>query len=247
MPTAIDFSRLGMINDMHQLDVISHNLANANTPGYKRNISVTRGFDQMLSGEIAPLAGLLQTVQGQSVPQMGSAIDFSPGAFHYTGNPLDVAIEGDAFFEMQGDQKVYYSRRGEFSIDSSGRLTNGKGAVVSGEEGEILLQGGEVAIDRDGTVHEDGNYVGRLKLVRFTSTATLEKRGGGMMVAANGQMAEPATDYGVRQGYRESSNVKEIDEMVRMISTLRHFETTSRVIKGYDEMVGTAISTIAEF
>lgn len=247
MTTAIGLSALGMINDMRQLDIISNNLANANTPGFKRDMAVTRGFDQLLSKESAPLASLLQVGQSQMEPTVERAVDFSPGALHYTGNPLDMAIEGDAYFELQGRQGVRYSRQGSFSIDAGGRLSHGNGLVVSGEEGEILLHGGEITLERDGRLYEDGDYAGQLKLVRFASPSALIKSGGGTMSAPSGQMAQPASDVGVRQGYQESSNVGVMEEMVRMISTMRHFETASRVIKGYDEMVGTAISTIAEF
>lgn len=245
MPTAISLSELSMFNDMRKLDIISHNLANANTSGYKRDMTVS-GFDQLLSQETEPFAGFRMD-KSQMVPEIECVIDFSPGALHYTGNALDLAIEGDAYFELQGNQGVRYSRQGSFSIDASGRLSNGNGLVVSGEEGEILLHGGEISIERDGMLYEDGDYVGQLKLVRFSVPSALSKNGGGMLSAPSAQMAEAAIDVGVRQGYKEASNVSVMDEMVSMISTLRHFETTSRVIKGYDEMVGTAISTIAEF
>jgi len=228
------------------LDIISHNLANAGTSGYKRDIPVA-GFEQLLSGEIGSIANQLKAAQNPLVPGVARIVDFSPGALHFTGNPLDVAIEGDAYFELRGAQGVRFGRQGAFSLDAEGRLIDANGLIVSGEEGELLLHGGEVTIDQQGKVLEDGDYVGQLKLVRFASPDGLVKTGGGTLKAADGLSAEPVEDVSVRQGYQEASNVQVLDEMTRMMTTLRHFETTSRVIKGYDEMIGTAISTIAEF
>ncbi len=246
MPTAIGLSAVGMSNDLKQLDIISHNLANAKTPGYKRDISVTAGFDQLMSGAMSAV-DMPQSARNLLVPGVERVIDFSPGALHFTGNPLDVAIEGDAYFELQGAEGTRFGRHGAFSVDASGRLTDANGLVVSTEEGELLLHGGDVTIDSDGKVSENGDYAGQLKLVRFSSSEGLSKAGGGTMKAAVGTNAEPAVDVEVRQGYQETSNVRSLDEMSRMMTTLRHFETTARVIKGYDEMIGTAISTIAEF
>jgi flagellar basal-body rod protein FlgF len=247
MPTAWEISALGMVNDLSQLNTISHNLANANTAGFKREIVVTQSFDRLLGGETPPLAGISQDTQAKLVPEIARKVDFSPGALQYTGNPLDVAIEGEAYFEMQRNQEVRYCRKGSFSIDASGRLSYGDGFVVSGLEGEILLLGGDATIDGQGKVYENDEYAGQLKLVRFSDPAGLVKTKGGMMTTQEGMAAEPASEYGVRQGYLEASNVRVADEMLSMMSVLRHFETTARVIKGYDEMLGTAISTIAEF
>jgi flagellar basal-body rod protein FlgF len=247
MTTAIELSALSMINDQQQLDIISNNLANADTPGFKRDVVLTHAFDQLLDRKTDSPSAQRAVGGNPLVPKIVRNTDLSPGALQYTGNPLDVAIEGDGYFELTGNQGVSYSRRGTFSIDGSGRLVDGNGLAVNGEGGEILLRGGEVTIGRDGTVKEDGEYAGRLKLVQFADSSALVKDGGGLLKAPAGSLAEPATDCGLRQGYREASNVKGADEMIGMLSVQRHFETAARVIKGYDEMVGTAISTIAVF
>lgn len=245
MPNAMKISELGMLNDLRRLEIVSHNLANANTPGFKRDVGVTQGFEKHLDGELTLGAGFLPTTANQLVPQIERTVDFSPGVQHFTGNALDLALEGDAFFELTGAQGGLFCRSGSFTIDSSGRLSNAHGLIVSGQEGEILLGGGEIIIDREGKIYEDGEYVGQLKLVSFADTTGLIKGVEGL-IAPKGMVAEPATNFGVRQGYQETSNVRVADEMLRMMETQRHFESTSRVIRGYDEMLSTAISTIAE-
>lgn len=248
MSNAMGISALGLINDMLQMDVISHNLANANTAGYKRQMTLVRSFDAELSQATGlSAANGFQSQANELVPNVRHVVDPSPGALNFTGNPLDVAIEGDAFFELADSAGVRYSRHGAFMVDRAGRLVNGEGLTVRGEEGEILLHGGEVTIDPQGKVHEDGDYAGQLKLVKFRDPTSLIRDGGGMWRAPTGMTAESAEHTGVRQGYVEASNVKAMEEMVRMITVLRHFETSANVIKGYDEMLGTAISTIAEF
>lgn len=248
MTNAVVASELSLMNDMLHLDIISHNLANANTAGYKRDIVVTNNFDAVLNEAISISAtDICPSRQADPVPRVHRITDSSSGALNFTGNPLDMAIEGGAFFELMDSGKVRYSRQGAFTMDAAGRLVNSSGLVVSGEEGEILLHGGEVTIDRQGNVHEDGEYVGRLKLMTFKDLSALTKVGSGMWAAPAGAMGHTADDAQVRQGYVESSNVKTMEEMVRMVTTLRHFEATANVIKGYDEMMKTAISTIAEF
>ena len=247
MTTAIEISELGMINAMRQLDVVSNNLANASTTGFKRDLAVTRSFEQFLS----QLENTTERQSGfsnqQLVPEMTLQVDHSPGALQRTNNPLDFAIEGNGYFELLGKEGARYTRTGAFSVAVDGRLVNSQGLFANGVEGEILLQGGEVTVDRDGTVRENGEYAGQLKLVTFANPELLTKVGHGLWENGGGQAANPATSGGVRQAYREASNVKPMEEMVNMMTTMRQFESMSHVVKGYDEMMNTAISTIAEF
>lgn len=248
MPSAIGICEVSLLNDMLHLDIISNNLANANVNGYKRDMAVTRSFDALFADTLQ-LSGvnLQASRQTDAIPQVHRITDTSSGALKFTGNPLDIAIEGDAYLELTDGGSVRYSRQGSFKTDAAGRLVHSTGFAVSGEAGDILLRGGEVSIDREGSVSEDGEVVGQLKMVQFKASEALVKIGRGMWEAPVGVKSEPAEDVNVRQGYVESSNVDPMQEVVRMISTMRHFETTANVIKGYDEMMNTAISSIAEF
>ena len=247
MTTAIELSEIGMINDMRLLDVISHNLANASTPGFKRDMAVTLGFENLLSAQMSASLSGFAAGGRQLAPAMQLLVDHSRGTLQQTGNPLDLAIEGDAFFEILTEVGTRYSRAGGFAIDGAGRMVDSHGFAVAGIEGDILLSGGDVTVDRDGSVLENGEYAGQLKLVAFDDPSLLVKEGRGLLRASEGAAARVVEDSGVRQGYREASNVQVMQEMVQLMTTLRHFETTSRVLKGYDDMVDTAISTIAEF
>ena len=247
MPTAVELSEIGMINDMRLLETISHNLANANTPGYKRDIAVTLEFENLLSTQSSTHLSSIAAAERQAAPAVQLLVDHAAGALQQTGNPLDLAIEGDAFFEVLTEFGARYSRLGAFAIDGAGRLVDSHGFTVAGVEGDILLSGGDVTIDRGGSVFENGEYAGQLKLVAFEDPSLLAKEGRRLLRASDEAIVRVDDDSSVRQGYREASNVEVMQEMVRLVTTLRHFETTSRVLKGYDDMVDTAISTIAEF
>ena len=247
MPTAIELSEIGMINDMKLLDAISHNLANANTPGYKRDIAMTVGFDNILANEMDGMASDVVSGARHAAPSLRFLVDHASGALTQTGNPMDLAIDGAGYFEIVTDSGVRYSRSGNFLIDNAGKLVDSQGFGVAGLEGEILLSGGDITIERDGSVLENGEYAGQLKLVAFEDPSMLIKEGQGLLRPSDAARQMPDDDSGVRQGYREASNVQVMHEMVQLMTTIRHFETTSRVVKGYDSMIATAISTIAEF
>lgn len=246
MTDAVIFSELGMINDMRQLEIISQNLANANTNGYKRDLPVNGAsaaqFDTLLAGFTDGVR-----LERELVPQLERRVDPSQGTLKFTGNPLDVAIEGDGFFELTTAAGTRYTRRGAFMMDVNGRLVTPDGHIVNGLGGDIRLPNSTPRIDAQGRIWDGENMVAQLKVARFDEAAPLLRVDGGLYAFAGRGETAMAPTGGVRQGHLEASNVNVMDEMVRMITTTRHFETTQKVITGYDEMIGEAISTIAEF
>jgi flagellar basal-body rod protein FlgF len=244
MTDAVALSELGMINDLKLLDMISQNLANANTNGYKRSLPIADISVTQFESVLADFAAGVR----QQVPIIADHVDGSQGALKFTGNPLDLAIEGAGFFELETSDGVRYTRRGAFALDVNGRLATADGHIVNGLNGEIRLSGtAEPKIDAQGRIWEGENMTAQLKLVRFEDATPLQRVNGGLYVFNGKAASEMSVTGGVRQGHLEASNVTVMDEMVRMITTTRHFETTQKVITGYDEMIGEAISTIAEF
>lgn len=236
-------AEVAMLNDMRQLDLISNNLANANTAGFKGDL-VVQGFAGQLdqaNSELVSNSGAMNHLQAEVLT------DFAQGALKKTGNPLDVAVEGAGFFQLMTPEGLNYTRGGSFSVDSQGRLVGGDGDPVLGVDGEILLGNGDVAIGRDGSITEDGEHVGQLSIVEFSDSASLKKVGSGGYMAPDGLMAQHGNSSSVRQGFVEASNVNVMGEMVSMMSMMRHFEMTANVLKGYDEIMNSAISSIAEF
>ncbi|MCP4469647.1 MAG: flagellar hook basal-body protein [Gammaproteobacteria bacterium] len=246
MTDVFTISELSMLNDMRQLDIISHNLANVTTQAYKRDIPVMRSFAEQLQGDMS-LLDITVANTGYTVPAISTSTAYTQGAFTRTGNALDVAIEGDAFFEFNTGKGMVYSRQGSFQLDAAGRLVSSDGHSVNGFGGQIRLGSDNPRIDRDGIIWDGEDAVEQLKLVRFRDPTSLIKVGNGDYQLGEGSRAEILQNPSLRQGFVEASNVEVMREMVHLMTTVRHFGAIQSVIRGYDEILGTAIETIAEF
>jgi flagellar basal-body rod protein FlgG len=229
-----------MINSMQHLAAIGHNLANADTPSFKRELAVTRPFS----------AYLLET-HNAGLQAGNSSItkvtDFSLGALRHTANPLDLAIEGDGYFVVETPQGRLYTRQGAFALDHSGHLVSAAGYPIVGEGGELRLTSDQPRIDKEGALWERGEMVGRLKIVRFSDSRQLERLGRGLYRSGSTQpLPQRDAQVGIRQGFIETSNVDAMSEMVDLITTMRQLEGSQKVIQGYNEMLNLAIQTIAD-
>jgi len=238
LPSALEIAARIMGDDLYRLNLVSQNLANATTAGYKRSVAVATPFSEHLQ------AGEKTFPVSSSV--LSAAIDPRQGALIQTGNALDLALESAGFFELAGAEGPVYSRQGAFHLDSGGRLVNQNGLAVMGVSGEILLNGGQPRIDGQGRVFEGDQLVAQLKVVRFANPAALAPLGAGLYRAG----AAGDTDLDalqVRQGFLEASNVASLNEMIAMIGLARRFESAQRVVQNYDGMLGTAIQKLGEF
>lgn len=242
MMDAMTATTAAMLNDVERLRVTSHNLANITTVGYKREISVTRPFLDQLND-----ARGTRAVAGKSQTMQTTSTDYSSGALKYTANPLDVAIEGSGFFVVATETGEAYTRQGNFQVDANGRLVTGGGHPVMGADGnEIHLKTVQPRIDRAGNVTENGDAVGRIRLVNVTDVRNLDRLGSGLFSAtAATEFAEPDASR-LRQGHLEAANVVSMNEMIKMIETVRHFETSQRLLRGYDNMLDRAINLLGE-
>lgn len=228
-----------MQNDMSRLDQVAMNLVNATTPGYKRQVVAPRPFVQAL-----------EDAQALAPPQV--LTDMRAGTVKSTGQPLDLALVGDGFFEVLTDSGPAYTRKGNFTVDARGRLVTAQGYPVMGKGGDIQLVGRTPVIDSMGQVSEsvDGaaqaTPVGQLKIVRFDNPQGLQRLGEGLVAAGDGMTVLADSQVQLRQGALENANVNSTREMVDLIQTMRHFETMHRVIQGYDDMIGSAVRKLAE-
>jgi flagellar basal body rod protein FlgG len=233
-----------MADDLYRLNVSSQNLANAGTAGYKREVVVARPFVELLRAGL-PAQGAAHLVP-VTLPALTSAFDTRPGPLNRTGNPFDVALDGEGFFELAGEGGPLYTRQGSLRLDAQGRLVSPAGWPVMGLGGELSLTGAQPRIDAQGRIHDGERLAGQLRIVRFAAPGALVPLGAGLYRAE--QPAEPAAPAGgVRQGFLESSNVVALPEMVRIIELTRRFEAAQRIVQGYDGMLGGAIRTLGEF
>lgn len=236
----------GALVQQLRLEVLSNNVANISTNGYKGDRSI---FQIPQETEPQTVETSIEGVQPLSpyAPPFATVIDFSQGAIRQTGNPLDVAISGSGFFSIQTPDGVQYTRQGNFTLDSNGVLITPDGNPVMGEGGEITLEEGTVEIDLQGAVYQDGDEVGRLQIADINNSETLKKAGNGRFVGSEettvGERPENTT---LSQGYLESANVNPVRAMTEMIETSRAFEAYQKVIQSADEATSKSINDVGK-
>jgi flagellar basal-body rod protein FlgG len=240
MERGLYIAAAGMIAEQIRQDAISNDLANASTNGYKPDIALQSSFQDML---------LQNDANGQQVgtlslgPRITRLVtDFTQGPLRNTGNPLDLALAGDGFFEVGTPAGVRYTRNGQLLTDAQGRLMTSTGLEVLGVNGKPISVGSTppsmIAIDPEGDVRASGKLVGTLAVVSLTGPA---KQGDTLYTGRAG--SRPA-GTSVQQGYLEGSGVDAARAMVDMIASLRAYESTQRVIHALDEALGKATTSV---
>ncbi|MEJ2660697.1 MAG: flagellar hook-basal body protein, partial [Desulfobacteraceae bacterium] len=171
--------------------------------------------------------------------------NFASGPLRKTGAPLDVAIAGEGFFEVQTPEGLQYTRNGGLSINAEGELSTTEGWPIMGQGGAIRIEGSRVEITEAGQVVVDGSEVGVLKVVDFNDRSGLKKTGNSLFKdeGANSGMVA-AEGYRIAQGRLESSNVDAIRTMTEIIETLRVFETYQKVIRSADEATAKTVNEV---
>lgn len=233
----------GNIAAMKRLDVISSNLANANTPGFKKDRML---FESMLAGNVSPPAVPQAATADPILQKENLFIDYSGGSITQSGNPLDLAIDGDGFFVVQTPQGRAYTRQGNFRLTADGTLVTTDGFPVLGEGGPLRIEGGLVEIDGKGALKVDGVEAGTISIVDFPKPYNLTKISGAQFVPAGAQAEPQAATGSVRQGHLEGSNVETITEMVQMIENSRYYDSCQRMIKGFDSMTAKAVNELGK-
>lgn len=236
-----------MISQRRRMDVVTSNLANATTPGYKEDTLLSRSFQDLLVQRIndpavvgaAPEVGPMNT--GIHVDMV--ATSFEQGVIEQTGRDLDLALEGPGFFTVQTPDGERYTRSGSFRVSAAGELETISGHRVLGENGPIPVSDASFSVDSSGTVRSDAG-VFQLRISGFDDLGVLRKDGSGLYSIYGG--GEPGTDMDtvVRQGALEQSNVDLAGQMVEMIEITRSHELNQRIVRMMDEKLGKSVSEI---
>lgn len=242
----------GAIAQERQLQVFANNLANVNTAGFKQD---EQAFRTVLGrASLAPSASLASGGLAQAIMTgpAGSAervfvqphalaTTFDAGRIRITGNPLDLAIDGNGFFEVKTPQGERYTRSGMFSLDNKRRLVSNLGYPVMGLKGEITIPPGTIQIDNEGAIQVDGKPVATLKVVEFAPEAMPQKHMEGLFA---GSGSKTAPHPRVQSGHIEESNVNALGEMVKMIQGMRSYESAQKLMQTLDRMTETAIQDV---
>jgi flagellar basal-body rod protein FlgF len=234
-----------------QLDVVANNIANVNTSGFKEDSSL---FEEYLMPGAHEDNFVGRDRRLSYVQDRGTYRDFSQGPTEQTGNPLDVAVAGNAFLVVQTAGGERYTRDGGLHMNNLGQLVTAAGDTVQGTSGPIVFQPADhdVSISPDGTItvvegtgRTDAQR-GKLRLVSFADAQKLLKEGSNLYSAGEGGAAQPDPKSQVQQGYLEKSNVSSVAEMSRMIQVTRTYTQISTLLQQESDLHKSAIEKLAD-
>lgn len=262
---AMSIAAVAMRDDSERVKVISHNLANVATPGYKRQIAAGSDFSTLLQtgaiqgadvqaraqtplASLADPANLSASVNPANLANAVHALDMRAGTLRSTGNPLDLALEGDGFFEIHGKEGSVWARQASLRIDPHGNVLTSQGQILSGVYGLALANGGPLQINADGEIRQGERVLGQLRLQRFEDSGRMQALGGGLFAQGEAKLAaNKEAPPLVRSGHLENANVNAAQEMVALSETVRHFEALQKAVQSYGEVYEQTLRKLGEF
>ena len=215
-------------------EMVAENLANVTTPGYRRQALMFTAFSPLGEADPSAAGDYLHDVRARQ-----SYTQFNSGGLQHTGNPLDLALSGNAFFVLDGPNGPLYTRNGVFEMNAQGQLQSKGGLRVRGQGGAITIpqqRTNTITISPQGAVYANGLQVGQLELAQFNNPQVLRRAGGSLFTGPASQ-PPPAGTVQVQQGYREGSNVQIVNEMVSMMLGMRYYEAAQRAMTSMSDSV----------
>jgi flagellar basal-body rod protein FlgF len=238
MIKALDSSRQAMQVQLRRHEVTANNLANVNTPGFKRELSMVTALEAPASGDAGPGA--------QSAPRellVEGRPNLAGGSLSATGNPLDVALAGEGFFQVQSPDGARLTRDGSFTLDPQGLLIHSSGYPVLVDGGSVQLSG-LPSILQDGSILDGENPAGQLSIVKVGEGGHLMREGENLFRVEGGTEEMEAGDIQVASGFLEGSNVDPIREMVNMIQAFRVYELAQKAANAADQTLQIAVNRV---
>lgn len=247
----------GMLNEQHRMDVLTNNLANADTNGFKKEGATSQSFDAILAYKIKDSSEGAHLSRRLGVNHPGVKIgegytDFSQGPIKSTGNTYDLALTDSGFFAVEftnkaGETSIKYTRDGDFTLTESGRLVTRDGDPVLDVNGSPIEvnQLLPVEINSSGQIIQDGRVVATIQITDFENYDYLERYGENYFQPIEGAQEKEAAAE-IRSGYLETSNMSVVTEMVNMITVSRAYESNQRVITTYDSTLEIAANQLGK-
>ena len=222
---------------MNEYEIVSHNIANSSTVGFKKRLSSFSIESQSIQEEnFNPLA---DSIQWQS------KIDFSQGLLKRTDRPLDVAIQGKGLMVLESPNGRLYTRNGSLQINILGQLTDMNGHLVSGKNGPITIprsiSDSDIQINTSGVVRAGQTELGQLQIVEFENMDQLKPTGNSCFWGPEEIVFKPAENTRVLQGYQEDSNVQVVRELTNLLTISRLFEANTDFLKKQSENSNTIL------
>lgn len=247
----------GLRNEQNRMDIMTNNLANASTVGFKKEGSTSQAFSDVLAYKVKDASVGLENIQRIGVNNLGVKIgenytDFSQGSFRITNNTYDLALSGEGFFAIEytnsaGVTDTKYTRAGDFTLDVDGYLVTADGDyVLDSSDKRIQIDTlSDARIDELGNIYQNDTLVAQIQVVDFEDYDYLEKYGDTYFQAIEGAV-KTESDAQVISGYLEMSNVEIVTEMVNMISITRAYETNQKIMQTYDSSLEIAVNQLGK-
>ena len=247
----------GLRNEQNRMDIMTNNLANASTVGFKKEGATSQCFGDVLAYKLKDTSVGLDNIQRIGVNNPGVKIgenytDYSQGSFRVTENTYDLALAGEGFFAVEytntaGETDTKYTRAGAFSLDIDGFLVSKDGHYVLDTNSQRIQLNtlADSLIDGQGYIYQNGNAVAQIAVVDFEDYNYLEKYGDTYYQAIEGAKLTESSAT-VNSGYLEMSNVKIVNEMVNMISITRAYETNQKIMQTYDGSLDIAVNQLGK-
>ena len=245
----------GLVNEQNRMDIMTNNLANASTVGYKKEGSTSQSFDDILTVKIKDASVGVTTVQRTGINNPGVKIgenytDYTQGSFRNTGNTYDLALAGEGFFAVEftnkaGETSTRYTRAGQFTLNKEGFLVTQDGDyVLDSQNRRIQLDTlKDSAIDKSGRISQNGQEVAQIGVFDFEDYDYLEKYAETYYIPLEGAKFTEA-DAEIHSGYLEMSNVSTVMEMVNLISITRAYESNQKVMQTMDSSLEIAVTQL---
>lgn len=248
----------GLMNEQNRMDVITNNLANSATIGFKKEGSTSQAFDDVLACKIKDTSEAPNIARRLGSMSMGVKIgenytDYGQGSFRVTENTYDLALAGEGFFAIEftnkgGETSTKYTRDGSFTLNNEGYLVTEDGDYVLGSNNQRIqldpLQ--ESLIDQSGTIYQGNSAVARIQVTDFEDYNYLEHYGENLYQPVEGAALQEAVNYKVNSGYLEASNVQIVSEMVEMITITRAYESNQKIMQTYDGSLDIAVNQLGK-
>jgi len=224
-----------------QMDVIANNMANINTVGFKAEEMMVAEADVKTKSDTTPFGRQVAFVR-----DLGTVRDTKEGALQKTGAPLDVAIHGNGYFNLDSPGGARYTRAGHFRLDENGMIVSGEGYPVLQANGTPIIVApneAQINIANDGTVSTENGQIGQMRIVNFANEQDLKKAGDGTYIttATANTVARPY----LTQGMLEDSNVEAISQMTTMLQVQRSYQSIQNILDNEQERIVKAMPILS--
>lgn len=231
---------------MRSQEVTANNLANINTPGFKADRVYFRSVLEKVNGEFTATPSPYQVISQQQ------------GVLEPTGNPFDLAINGEGFFKVEKEGASFLTRNGRFNVSPEGFLVDDDGGRLQGANGDVQIptaiqqamtegESVDINIAQDGSIRIDGELQGKIQLVTVDDPSLLQRRSGSYLSAEGVELREAGKQTEISQGYFESGNVNPVMELVNMTNTMRMFESQQKAMQTTDEILSRVTTNLGRF